>query len=753
MVIKWKKSNISILVFYVFGISFFLIGMLGILREARFEENFDAYREMLLYEDYQDTAEFRDFISGRLKNFLRMACGDYISDMSGSLGELSEGDAFYGEAAYVGMEAAEDDLTREEKWESVNNYHKCIRTDKNLLYRIVKDGNVMFANTEDAGWDYSARNLPDGYNFLLRFDGEKVEIQKDKKTLDIYGDGVYREGEDWRVPGFKNLSASAKWKGISISILAAKEPMIYEGADAEGYYEEYGFWPENDLYYMYKDHTERREDLQRFMGFLMAGLFFMAWYRLRRKEKRYAGKQIAKLTGKMWFEWKALCFFVLPVLLCFFLLNQGDMAIACADEMMMESLPASVIVSEVSEYLLYDLGNHITGTLIVFWLFYLFVCDLRNNRGSCKKGFFGKFAAALNKKNLKLPLARRMVKRFYGIFFLTAAQLAVIFALFVSAAVFEAPGSFFIFILAALAVTAALLGAEYAYQKKNRILAADLERLSEQISGIRDGNYSEPEGFLTEDEDVRRMAEGLEEIRQGFEDAVEERIRSERMKVELVANVSHDIKTPLTSIISYIQLLKQEENLPDYAMDYIRILDEKSERLRTMVQDVFAVSKAASGQLEVKMELLDLGKLLWQTLADMEEVIKRSPVVLKTEIPKEPVFVRADGQRMYRVFQNLIGNAAKYSLEGSRVYVTLKEEGGIAEAGVKNTSSRELTGEINFAERFVRGDESRTDGGSGLGLSIAQSFTEACGGTFSMETIADLFIVTVTFDAERGDVL
>ena len=240
------------------------------------------------------------------------------------------------------------------------------------------------------------------------------------------------------------------------------------------------------------------------------------------------------------------------------------------------------------------------------------------------------------------------------------------------------------------------------------------------------------------------MAAELEDIRQGVETAVEERTRSERMKVELVANVSHDIKTPLTSIISYIQLLKQEEGLPDYVSDYIRILDEKSERLKNMVQDVFAVSKAASGQLSVEIKELDLSKLLYQTLADMEEPITQSPVTVKTEIPKEPVMVRTDGQRMYRVFQNLIGNAIKYSLEGSRVYVTLKEEGALAVASVKNTSSAELNREVDFLERFTRGDSSRTDGGSGLGLSIAKSFTEACGGTFELEMIADLFLVTVS---------
>ena len=134
-----------------------------------------------------------------------------------------------------------------------------------------------------------------------------------------------------------------------------------------------------------------------------------------------------------------------------------------------------------------------------------------------------------------------------------------------------------------------------------------------------------------------------------------------------------------------------------------------------------------------------------QTLADMEEEIEKSPVSFRTDFPQSPVMIMADGQRMYRVFQNLFQNAIKYSLAGSRVYVTLTADGAMAVASVKNASLMELERDKDFAERFARGDKSRTDGGSGLGLSIAQSFTQACGGEFSWETDADLFVVRVCF--------
>ena len=250
---------------------------------------------------------------------------------------------------------------------------------------------------------------------------------------------------------------------------------------------------------------------------------------------------------------------------------------------------------------------------------------------------------------------------------------------------------------------------------------------------------------MPEDFGLWEAVENLNDIRNGMDKAVKEQIKSERMKVELVANVSHDIKTPLTSIISYVELLKKEEELPEHVKEYVDILDSKSQRLKSMIQDVFEVSKAVSGNLPVLMEDLDLAKLLRQTIADMEEQIEKSAITVKTEIPGNPVIIHADGERMYRVFQNLVQNALKYSLEGSRVYITLQENGKTAVACVKNISKEELNPDIDFTERFARGDKSRSDGGSGLGLSIAQSFTEACGGEFRVEAMADLFVVTISF--------
>ncbi|MFQ7854303.1 MAG: sensor histidine kinase [Flavonifractor plautii] len=208
-------------------------------------------------------------------------------------------------------------------------------------------------------------------------------------------------------------------------------------------------------------------------------------------------------------------------------------------------------------------------------------------------------------------------------------------------------------------------------------------------------------------------------------------------------------QNPLTSIISYTELLQQEEGLPDHVQDYIRVLSDKSKRLQVMVRDVFEVSKAATGNLSVDIKPIDFVKLLRQTLADMGEAIEESGLALRPRLPESPVWIAADGDRLYRVFQNLIGNALKYSLEGSRIYLELTVADGQAAAVLRNTSREELPNGVDLTERFVRGDESRTDGGSGLGLSIARTFTEACGGTFSVQTQADLFTASVSFPLTR----
>lgn len=242
----------------------------------------------------------------------------------------------------------------------------------------------------------------------------------------------------------------------------------------------------------------------------------------------------------------------------------------------------------------------------------------------------------------------------------------------------------------------------------------------------------------------------FEDINKGFNESLEEQMKSERMKINLVTNVSHDLKTPLTSIISYVDLLSKEEDLSETARDYINILMEKSNRLKNIVADLFDLAKSTSGDINVDFEDLDLKKLIEQTLGDMEDDIEKSGLTIKTNLPEEAVMIKSDGKKLYRVFQNIIDNALKYSLLGTRIFVELEEKDNMAIATVKNTAGYEMdfTAE-DILQRFNRGDESRTTDGSGLGLSIAESFTEVSGGNFKVDIDGDMFKVIIGFEESK----
>ncbi len=245
---------------------------------------------------------------------------------------------------------------------------------------------------------------------------------------------------------------------------------------------------------------------------------------------------------------------------------------------------------------------------------------------------------------------------------------------------------------------------------------------------------------------IKYNNDAFEEIDQGFKESLDEQMKAERMKVELITNVSHDLKTPLTSIISYVDLLSKEEELSNTAKDYINILSEKSNRLKKIVVDVFDLAKSSSGDVQLDIQTLDLKKLIEQTLGDMVDDIEKSGLQIKTIFPEEPVYIVSDGKRLYRVFQNIIDNALKYSLKETRIFIELIEKNGHALVAIKNIASYEMnfTSE-EILQRFNRGDGSRTTEGSGLGLSIAESFSNLCGGDFKVEIDGDMFKVIIGF--------
>ncbi len=285
-----------------------------------------------------------------------------------------------------------------------------------------------------------------------------------------------------------------------------------------------------------------------------------------------------------------------------------------------------------------------------------------------------------------------------------------------------------------LIICEAIVLASYVYTSLTDFKA--LERLSQHITAIKFGDYS-PRMEST-DSPIITHTKKLNEISAGVQETVENQVKSERMKIELVTNVSHDLKTPLTSIISYIDLLSSEELSP-VARDYVTVIENKSQRLKSMVADLFDLAKATS-RTDVQTEEIDAVVLTNQVIGDLEDKIEASGRNFVADIQADSAPVNAEGRKMYRVFQNVIDNALKYSMEGTRVFLSLKNENGNCIITVKNTASYEMTfSPDEITERFTRGDESRTTEGNGLGLSIAKTFTEACGGKFTVVIDGDVF--------------
>lgn len=247
--------------------------------------------------------------------------------------------------------------------------------------------------------------------------------------------------------------------------------------------------------------------------------------------------------------------------------------------------------------------------------------------------------------------------------------------------------------------------------------------------------------------DFKEFANSLNNINEGLSVAINERMKSERFKTELITNVSHDIKTPLTSIINYVDLIKKEEPENENIKEYIDVLDRQSSRLKKLIEDLMEASKASTGNLAVNLSVCEAGVLLSQTVGEFDERLNAAGLTPVVNIPEAPVKIMADGRHLWRVFDNLMNNICKYSQVGTRVYLDLSQRDGRAKITFRNISKYELniTGE-ELTERFVRGDKSRNTEGSGLGLSIARSLTELQNGSLQIDIDGDLFKVTLTFD-------
>lgn len=276
-----------------------------------------------------------------------------------------------------------------------------------------------------------------------------------------------------------------------------------------------------------------------------------------------------------------------------------------------------------------------------------------------------------------------------------------------------------------------------------------------QMQRLKEGGERLAEGDMSHRIDTEKMywefknhAKNLNSISDGMAKAVDERMKSERFKTELITNVSHDIKTPLTSIINYVDLLEKEELSNETAVGYLEVLERQSGRLKKLIEDLIEASKASTGNLAVHLEKLEAGVSMVQTIGEFDEKLKANELELKIVKQEEPVYIMADARHLWRVIDNLMNNICKYAQPGTRVYINLETVGTKAMLTFRNTSRYPLNiSSEELMERFVRGDSSRNTEGSGLGISIAKSLMELMGGSFELYVDGDLFKVVIGFDA------
>lgn len=279
--------------------------------------------------------------------------------------------------------------------------------------------------------------------------------------------------------------------------------------------------------------------------------------------------------------------------------------------------------------------------------------------------------------------------------------------------------------------------------------AVEQYRILSGVEHIREGALTEKIDLDELHGENRRLAESINDIGAGLLRVVDDNTKNERMKADLITNVSHDIKTPLTSIINYVNLLRMEDIENERARSYIEIIDEKSQRLKQLTMDLVEASRISSGNIKLDMQKIDIVELVYQTGGEFNEKFETKELTIVTKLPKSAVFIYADGRQLYRAVENLYNNVAKYALEKTRVYVEVMAKDGRAVFSIRNVSERSLAQENSNAgdltERFTRGDSSRTTEGSGLGLSIAKNLTGLMGGEFKITVDGDLFIATMVF--------
>ena len=578
---------------------------------------------------------------------------------------------------------------------------------ENLKYYAVnKNNNFLVQNItpEPSSLSDSGKTpaLPAGYSYCWYFDGEKLRVIDHGKPIDIQRlDSGYQ-----RIFHGYIYDLTPKYLSNVQVLLAVRDNLVENPYAHSKYYGDQQFL--SIIGWIYT-------------GFLVLGLLLLVFAIINRPSKREFDRKLASWMGRMWLEVKLLLSLLVLMFFGGFAFNYYTGWRVPVDQVLGVAFASCMIIA-------------------CFWWFYLILIDLIvNGKNFFTHNAINSLLTRYRKYEKGYPWQKLMLKRAYMLVGVEAvlALISVIFVL---------TGSSGGTLLLAFLIAGAGIYLIYRYLKRYTETVSDLGKLMDHIELIKNGDMS-TRLEVTEDADIYPAVQNLNYIQEGMGIAVAEKMKSERMKIDLITNVSHDLKTPLTSIISYVDLLNKEDGLPEHVNDYIKILAQKSEHLKNLIQDLFDLSKASSNNLALDMEKIDLARLVKQALADMEEPITASGLTFRINIPDEPVYITSDGKKLYRVLENLIVNTLKYSLSGSRVFVDLTVSSKEVTATIKNTANYEMTfDEDEILQRFARGDQSRSSEGSGLGLSIAQTFTEVCGGKFSIKIDGDLFKVELRFE-------
>ncbi len=714
MATKWKKCRVALCgISFILGLSI-LVGILSLFLSPFFRREFSQIYSLATETDYQNTVYFREDLLDDIAMFLDKA-SDYFETELYYYSSNNPNNYINNKKYEIRSSPELKNLTNQEKYlyEMYSNNTLIAYNSASVNLKTVSARGAYWNHPDEPSWKNASQNDQvslENYNLLVVIKDGEIRVMKDSQERDLSFLGFISSSEL-----FDDLTQRVDKQSFS----GIRQIQLYLAVAPTPPATSYAY-----QYYL----ADKESSIDYLLGFyciLMLGLFFFVIPLFFLDSLKQAHLAAVRFLGK--FPQKAkLAIAILAAATGIYLLIKSF-------KLLPNNSPALFVIS----------------FSILFWTAYwsMVICWFHRKRSPKEKslrllGWFRNLPEKMRKKALQKSLLRRTQTRLIRFWVMEAfiCIVSVWFILTIQNGLASAPG--FLVLALPFAVTA-LVGLPYFYRSKR--MAQDLEQIFDQIRRIQDGEYTHPL-CLPKKTEFHNVEESINDLQAGMSAAVEEQVHAERMKVDLIANVSHDIKTPLTSIISYVDLLQKEEGLAPHVKDYVKILAAKSERLRLMVQDVFELSKASSGNLQLNLECLDLNKLIRQTLADMEEAISSSSLLFRVSLPEEPVTIYADGGRMYRVFQNLIKNAVQYSLENSRVYIEVSLIENKATVAIKNISKHELSSlREDILERFVRGDASRTTEGSGLGLSIAKTFTEACGGSFAIASNADLFIVAIEF--------